>query len=165
MPAGEIERLVVNRIRLFLSDGAKVLDTIGAQVREPPEQKRLIDRAAQLAMMWTDLSSLRARFILRAPIVRIDVRADRVDIQIHPSRVANILRGDSLDATRAAESTEDRQPLFLSVSASLKRAGMETRMILEGVDPYDTTAKPDPSLIKLLAKAPALQEKILRSSA
>jgi site-specific DNA recombinase len=164
MPAAEIERLVINRIRLFLSDGAKVLDTIGAQVPEPPEQKRLIDRAAELAMNWPDLTTVRARFIIRALITRIDVQADRVDIQIQPSRVAEILRGDSLDAARAAQSTKDQQPLVLSVLASLKRAGIETRMIIEGVDPYDTTAKPDPSLIKLLTKAHALQEKILLNS-
>src|SRR5258707_12599845 len=83
LPAAEIERLVVNRIRLFLSGGAKVLEAIGAQVHEPPEQKRLIDGAAQLAATWPDLAPVRARFIIRALIVRIGVQADRVDIQIH----------------------------------------------------------------------------------
>ena len=46
---------------------------------------------------------------------------------------------------------------MVSVSASLKRAGIGKRMIIEG----STTGTPDPSLVKLLVKALDLHDKLL----
>ena len=44
----------------------------------------------------------RERAFIRALIARIDVQAERVDIQIRPSRLADILRGAPLDGGRDA---------------------------------------------------------------
>jgi site-specific DNA recombinase len=76
--------------------------------------------------------------------------------------VAEILRDDFADGAMA-QPGEDETPLVLVVPARLRRAGMEIRMVVEGVDPY-AAANPDPGLIKLLAKAHALQEKLLHGN-
>ena len=48
LPAGDIEQLVVDRVRAALSDGATVLEAIQPQAVEATEQKRLLKRAAHL---------------------------------------------------------------------------------------------------------------------
>jgi hypothetical protein len=65
-PFAGTEPLVVNRIRLFLSDGANVLGAIAPHVQDPSEQTRLLEQAVQIAATWPDLAPTRARLILRA---------------------------------------------------------------------------------------------------
>ena len=50
--------------------------------------------------------------------------------------------------------------MTLSVPARFKRVGKETRMIISGIGPNESEAKPDPSLIKLIVKAHRLHEKL-----
>ncbi len=161
IPAGDIEQLVANRVRMFLSDEAQVFEPIQAYAQEPAEQKKLVERAAELSNAWFDLPPARTRAILCCLITRIDVRSARVDIHLVPSRLPEILQGDSSDLSLASECADTADRLTLSVSARLKRAGMETKMIIEGADPNDRKAKADPSLIKLIVKAQALQAKLV----
>jgi hypothetical protein len=161
IPAGDIEQLVVNRVRMFLSDEAQVFEPIQAYAQEPAEQKKLVERTAELSNAWFDLPPARTRAILCCLITRIDVRSASVDIHLVPSRLPEILQGDSSDLSLASECADTADRLTLSVSARLKRAGMETKMIIEGANPNDRKAKADPSLIKLIVKAQALQAKLV----
>ncbi len=161
IPAGDIEQLIADRVRMFLSDEAQVFEPIQAYAQEPAEQKKLVERAAELSNAWFDLPPARTRAILCCLITRIDVRSARVDIHLVPSRLPEILQGDSSDLSLASECADTADRLTLSVSARLKRAGMETKMIIEGADPNDRKAKADPSLIKLIVKAQALQAKLV----
>jgi hypothetical protein len=85
---------------------------------------------------------------MRVYVLRIEIHAERVDIHLCPSRVSEILRGEFVDGAGVQHRT-DEKPMVLVAPATLKRAGMETRMVAEGTDPYGTT-NPDSSLIKLL---------------
>ena len=53
--------------------------------------------------------------------------------------------------------------MTLSVPAQLKRAGMGIKLVVEGNDPDGQKRKPDVSLVKLIAKAHTLQEKLLEN--
>ncbi len=161
MPAADIEQLVANQVRLFLTDGTKVFEAISAQIQEPAEQKRLVEQATEISTTWPDLVPARTRAILSALVSRVEVHAQRVDIHLLPLRLPLILQGNLVDSTLVPERTENEDRLTLSVPARLKRTGMETRMIIDGRNPYDSEAKPDPSLVKLLAKAHVLQEKLV----
>ena len=48
IPAGEIEKVVLDRVRGLLADEHKVLEAIGTHIREAPEQKGLLERASSL---------------------------------------------------------------------------------------------------------------------
>ncbi len=52
------------------------------------------------------------------------------------------------------------KPLTLSVPARLKRTGLQTKLLIEGVS--SDKAKPDPSLIKVIVKSQALREKFIQ---
>ena len=161
IPAGDIEKIVVNRLRLFLSDSAQVFGAIEAHIAAPNEQQWLIQRAAEMARTWPELPRAQARAILIALVARIDVHAERIEVRLLELRLEAILRGDHTRLPPAAETRDRNHALTLSVPARLRRTGMEVRMILEGADPFDERAKPDPSLVKLILKAHQLHEKLL----
>ena len=81
-------------------------------------------------------------------IDRVDVRVDQVDIHLRPTRLGAIFDV----AVAPSQGALNEETLILSVPARLRRAGMETRMPIDGTDPF-AVAKPDPRLIKLLARA------------
>lgn len=164
IPAGDIERIVVNRLRLFLSDNGQVFDAVGAWVEDPVEQRWLVERAAEIAGTWPNLPHAQARAMLCPLIVRAEFHPDRVNVHLLRSRLEAVLRGDHVHLPSASESTDSDGSLTLSVPARLKRTGMEVRMIVDGVDPYDTKAKPDRSLIKLIVKAHLLHDSLVHGA-
>ncbi|MCH8997376.1 MAG: recombinase family protein [Proteobacteria bacterium] len=161
IPAAEIERLVADRVCTFLSNDAEIVEAIQGWNHEVAELKRLVERAAELSKEWVNLSPAQTRSILRALIVRIDVQATTVDIHLVPARLPDLLRGNPLDLSPASECAEDADRMTLSVRARFKRVGKETRMIISGIGPNESEAKPDPSLIKLIVKAHRLLEKLM----
>ena len=163
IPAGDIERIVVNRLRQFLSNSGEVYDAIGTHLDGPADHNALIERAAALASTWTDIPRTRVRAILLALVLRVDVHAERIDVHILPSRLTETLRDEHAQFSPASEATDRDHTLTLSVPARLKRVGMDVRFILDRHDPYDAQAKPDATLIRLLVKAYDLREKLVHN--
>ena len=91
----------------------------------------------------------RQRTFLDSLIERIDVRANRIDIHVRPTRLGMLL---DIAATRLSSAADDEAQI-LSVPIRLRRSGRETKMLIEGADPFATATKPDARLIKLLIKA------------
>jgi len=161
VPAGDIEQLVADRVRALLSDQIQVFEAIRSSVQEPGQQKNFVERAAELSKTWDELTPADMRGILGALIARVDVLPEKVDIHLIPLRIVDILRGGLADLSTMPEPIEASERLTLSVPARLRRAGMETKMIINGANPDSRKAKPDPSLTKLVVKAYALHEKLM----
>src|SRR5713226_6403467 len=79
VPAPEIEQLVANRIRQFLSEPDSILNATEQQGLEAANQQRLIDCAAQMSSSWSTLPPTQIRALLTTLMHRIDLRPDRVD--------------------------------------------------------------------------------------
>jgi site-specific DNA recombinase len=150
IPAGDIEALVAERLRGLLSDPASLSDALCSHVSDASMQQRLIDASAKLSERWPDLPPPEQRALLRAVVSRVDILPERVDIQIAPARLAAGLRGDP--AALAIDGPAG--VLTLSVPARLKRAGIETRLLVEGA----RASEPDASLVKLMIRAQSLQK-------
>ena len=73
VPAPEIEQLVANRIRQFLSEPDSILEATAQLGLNPTGQRRLIDRAVQLASGWSMLPSTQVRALFTMLIRRIAV--------------------------------------------------------------------------------------------
>jgi hypothetical protein len=84
-----------------------------------------------------------------------------VDIHLIPARLPDLLRDNPLDPPPASECAEDAERMTLSVPAQFQRVGKETRMIINGIGPNETEAKPDPSLVKLIVTAHRLHEDLM----
>jgi site-specific DNA recombinase len=146
IPAGEIEQAVTSRMRQWLVDPGSVYQAI--RLADPPTQRRLITRAEEIGRSWPELPAARQRSFLTALIERIDVGANRIDIQFRPARLGTLL---DIAATPLPSAT-DEETQSISVPIERRRSGREIKMLIDGSDPF-ATAKPDARLIKLLIRA------------
>jgi hypothetical protein len=163
LPAAEIEQLVGSRLGQLLSEPARVAEALAGSFGSAAQQRHLLQRAAALAATWPELRAVQMRAMLVAMIERIVVGADRVDIALLPSRLAAVLREEAPEPP--ATDTDPEQPVLLSSPARFRRAGLGIRMLIDGPGSPGRAAKPDPKLIKLLARAHLFHRKLGESSA
>jgi site-specific DNA recombinase len=155
VPAAEIEQLVTNRVRQFLSEPDSVLRAIDQPGIEAAEQHRLSDGATRLSSSWSTLLPTQVRALLTSLIDRIDVHPNRLDLHIGSLRLATVLGAAS------QETTGPEPILTLTVPAQLRRAGKEIRMRVER--PEAIPARPNPSLMKLIVRAHLFEAKLRQS--
>jgi site-specific DNA recombinase len=138
--------VVTSRMRQWLLDSVSIYQA--TQLSDPPTQRRLIARAAEIGKSWTELPGTRQRGLLAALFDRIDVGANRIDIHLRPTRLAALLDA----AVTPLPSATDDQIQILSIPVRLRRSGREITMRIDGTDPF-AAAKPDVRLVKLLIRA------------
>jgi DNA invertase Pin-like site-specific DNA recombinase len=160
VPAGDIEQIVVSRLRAFLSSAAEIHEAVEPQAKSAIAQKSLIVRAAALAGQWPEQTPAQIRQLLSALVARIDLRPGQVEIYLLPERLGNLLTGDASLLSPASAAAEDAPRLTLCTPARLRRAGMEMTMLIDAKQARK--GKPDPSLVKLIVKAQKLKEHFIR---
>jgi site-specific DNA recombinase len=160
VPAAALESLVVRRIRDWLADPASILQAIQHAASDAVTQKRLIERARDLAQQDHERGNHGLCALIRASIVRVQVHADRIDIILDQDRVCYCV-DETAKLTKASEKTpseDNRQVTTLSIPARLKRTGKEMRII---VDDGSGPATPDTGLVRLLVRANAIRDQLL----
>ena len=155
IPAGEIEQLVTSRVRQWLLNPGSIYHAI--RLSDLSKQRRLSTRAAEIGNSWPQLPATRQRALLTGLIERVDIRTDRIDILLRPTRL-----GALLDVAPPLPSAAEDQTQILSVPAQLRRCGREIKMLIDGTDRF-ATAKPDARLIKLLIRAQRFNTALLGS--
>jgi len=159
IPAAEIEQIVVNRIRRLLVEPANLLEITLAQTGERLLEPALLAVAEKRASDWVRMSPLYQRVIVLALVQRVDVSLEQVIVHLRPRRLAAMLK-DRLTATKT-DLTDEEPTLQLSQPVQLRRAGKEVRMVIDHTDPFATPSKPDPALIKAIAKAHRFNNSLL----
>ena len=162
IPAGDLERLVIDRLRGFLVDYGAVLDALDGW-KETLRHQHVVSRSRQLAdglgRQAPDLIKATLGRLLR----RIEIKTDRVDIAISRASLFALLSQDGADPAIAQPKPADNSDdlLILMVPARLKRAGREMRMVVANGD--DQRA-PDPSLLRIIARAHDIQARLIRNA-
>lgn len=156
IPAGDIEEVVTGRLRDLFTNSKELLEAVETFVSDGIGQKRLISEAERLSKDWPVFEQPKVRELILDLVPRIDILPDRVDIQISPARLAEILGGRTHDP--GEEIAAQNAHLTLSVPARLKRTGMEMKMLVEGQS--QNSGKADRSLVLLIVRAHALREKL-----
>ncbi len=105
------------------------------------------------------MSPLRMRVILVALVQRVEIFPDEVIIHLRPRRLAALL--DDRLIVASPDPVADEPTLALSHPVRLRRAGKEVRIVIDSTDPFAPRAKPNPSLIRAIAKAHDFNEKLL----
>ncbi len=162
IPAGEIEQLILERICQALIDQSFMLKTISAVADEPAVQKQFLEQARKVAQGWPDLATADLRAILLTFVIRIDVRADKVEIQLRPQQLTQTIRNDHELHPKGASDDELAETVTLSIPARFKRSGMESLMVIEGQRGKRPNQKPDRSLIRLLVNAMDFRDRIMK---
>ena len=168
VPAGDLEGLVEGRLRAFLGCEGEVYAAIESELTDVNECVHLVSRAGELAQRWPKLPPAERRAHLTTLIDRIDLLPKQLRIRILPGRLPALLidggtAGDRIRAGQEQEQARARKnepSLTFTVRAHLKRAGMETRLVIDG---DGARKKPDHSLRRLLAQAYRYQAIVMRN--
>ncbi len=161
VPAGDLERLVEERLTRFLQTKAEVFGAIESLVGDVNECSDVVARGADLAQRWPGLAPTERRAILATLVDRIDLMRETLEIRILPHRLPAVLRGET--GPRDPQRTPDaNDPIItFTVPARLKRTGMETRLLIDGGG--NSRRNPDHSLHRLLARAYRYNDMAMRS--
>ena len=128
-------------------------------------QKRLRDAAAALSARWEHLPTEAQHDFARSILVRAQVHANRIDLDVGSVRLVSWLLSEGVgeginDRNRASNANADstEQTLIrVSIPTSLQRTGKEMKFIVDGVansTPSDTT------LIRLLVRSQKIAKRM-----
>jgi AraC-like DNA-binding protein len=157
VPAGDVERLVEERIVSFLKDDGELHGALTGTISEAHEIETLIAEASSLAERWPRMPATQKRQRLQGLVARITLKPESLEIWIRSTPLADILRsGEEISATEPM-ALPDEPVLVLTIAAQLKRTGMEKKLLIGGANGRSGT-KADVGLLKLIARAHELRE-------
>ena len=146
VPAGDLEALVVGRVRSLLCNEGELLDAIGGVQLDGVALNSMLFEARSRAEQIGRASAAELRALVLPLVSRVDVHDERVSIFV-PMASVHQLSGASPDAPEVGPDLE------LQVAARLARVGREVRLVVAPASGSDTSR--DPGLIKLVIKAAA----------
>jgi site-specific DNA recombinase len=148
IPAGNLERVVVDRLRSFFANQGEVLDAISGEADEHVGHGQLIDSAKPIASKLDGNESETIKSIVKTFVRRVEVTSACVKIDICRRDLIEVLATPSIELA-----TQDRRPthpcaavITLTAPVKLKRAGREMKMLVDG--PSDRTSI-DVSLLRM----------------
>jgi site-specific DNA recombinase len=163
IPAGDLEGIVLSRLRAFLADQAAILDTMTEQFQDRTGQSQWLQRARQIADELAAEPQSKVKAMLLAMSCRVEVHSDRVDISLCRHRVAKMFAGQTIDLTLPNQSLDRSSDdvLTLMAPAQLKRVGREMRLLVNASN--DQTAA-DPSLLRIIVRAHDIQRRLSQNT-
>jgi site-specific DNA recombinase len=171
VPAGGLERLVIERLKAFFADGDAITESLPPRRRSAPNIKGALGAAAEIVRVIAAGDERKTFDLLRPLVAHARVYSDRIEIELAVVRVMDALLvrgpiGNPLDKRRninleaATTPEDDDRRILLTVEAQLQRAGMEMRFVVDGVDvgaPPDECPRP-PSDPRAFACTPSIRE-------
>ena len=163
IPAANLETLVITKLRSFLADEGAVLNVIREEHSNGAAQSRLIARGVKIAKEIESLGPDRLRAMLMTLLSRVDIGPDCVEINVRRSRLVELLGSNSIELVmqQGTPNDETKDVLTLTVRARLQRVGREMKMLVENTD--DQT-EADPALLRIVARAHDIQERLMQKS-
>ena len=161
IPAGNIEGLVIGRLRAFLADEGALLSAIGDAEKNGAEQTRLIARGLQISAELPTLAPDAARSILMTLVNRIDIKAEHIEIRVYRQRLHHLLQAQSIEQSLVspAPACHPGDSLKLKVKARLQRVGREMKLVVQNAE---DRAQADPGLLRIVARAHDFQERLVQ---
>jgi DNA invertase Pin-like site-specific DNA recombinase len=150
IPAGDIEGLVLDRLRALFASEAEVIEAVVPLGLDAPAQRALIGRSKELAERWTRLTSFERRELVHELITQVDVDDHEILLHLDRAAVPTVALQRGFPPANPASAAP---PFVLSILASLRRAGKGVRLVIG-----DGAANAvDSGLASLLARAMATQ--------
>ena len=153
IPAGDVEMLVLDRLRAFFASESHLGEVLSCFNLDASAVRSAMAKAGELIDGWSSMPPIKLRELVRTVVKTITVDDERVIASLKPTDVATILLGDRCDLSEA------RQPgaIELIIDAKLRRAGKGIRLFVGG----GVAEKPDGQMVALLRDAHATREALL----
>jgi site-specific DNA recombinase len=163
IPAGDLETVVLDRLRTFLANQAETLDAIGPDAGRGSPQSHLIERARQIADELGREAPEKIKARVTALVRRVEVRHDCVQIDVNRSTLLALLAAQSFDLLmrdhKPSSSPDDIHTL--TADARLARVGREMKILIDG---HNGHAIADPSLLRIVARAHDIQSRLIQNT-
>ena len=152
IPAGNLEGLVIERLRAFLRDRGELLDTVGEHPSSDVGTRQVMERAGQIAEELTNRSPGEIRRLVINLVRRIGIGPQSIEIAVDRQRLISILQGQVVQPPDRTETdgTDPEDFVKLSIAARLQRAGREMRMVVQNANDERPA---DPALLRVLARS------------
>jgi site-specific DNA recombinase len=157
-----LEGLVIDRLRVFLTDPGAVLDAIDDDSPSGSGQSRWVERGRNVAEELGAQGPNAVKTTLMTLQCRVEIKPEQIEINVSRHCLAAFLAGQPIDLRM--QQRQDRgsdDVVTLVAPARLKRVGREMRMI---VDNSDDQMAADPSLLRIIARAHDIQERLTRNT-
>jgi DNA invertase Pin-like site-specific DNA recombinase len=157
IPAGDVEALVLDRLRAFLSSTSEVGNALRECDLEAHRLAAILDRSARMARAWPTLSPVEIRTLVRSVVAGITVETSLITLKLDRFKLLAAVQDGA--SSHPVDDT-DADPLILTIEASLRRAGKGKRLVIgEGM-----AGRADPALVKLIAKAHQARKRLFSGS-
>jgi hypothetical protein len=160
IPAGNLENLVISKLRGFFADQGEILDTIRSEHPDGTSQKRLIVRGRQIAEALATMPPDQIRAMLMTLLNRVDIKPDRIEIKVYRESLIDLLHAEAANQRmQRGVHNKGAAVLTLTVKARLQRVGREMRMLVENAD-HRTSA--DRGLLRIIARAHDVHSRLMQ---
>ena len=162
IPAGNLESVVIDRLRSFFTNRGELLDAIG-EVDERVGHRQLIEGAKTIAIELDAQRPETMKAIVKALVHRVEITPDCIKIDVFRRRLAEFLAAPLVDLTirhqKPAKSPD--HVMTLMAPAQLKRVGREMKMLVD--DSGDRTSI-DMGLLRIVARAHGIQARLAQNT-
>jgi site-specific DNA recombinase len=156
LPAHDIEKQVVLRLKSFLQSAGDVVDELNLAEELPGQRQQLIAAASNVSDSLLSTTPIAQRDFVRHVVRRVVVHPDRIEIEASKRKLQTVLSGDhAVPALRPVLDQQKQRPddvIRLQVDARVKRCGIEVRLVVPPPSAGKTPALTDPSLLKAVAR-------------
>ena len=163
--AGEVEGAVIAKLHAALLDRRWLIESLRLEDTTHNKVGAILNSAGALAKKLTSASGSEQRDMLLSMLRRIVLAESKLQIDVRPNELLMILSSSDKtnglrsspknignQSTQRAKNQPDEQIITLSAPVTFKRRGVETKIILDGAL-SSTRSRPDPALIKTVARA------------
>jgi site-specific DNA recombinase len=154
VPAGDIEALVLDRLRAFFSSRTDIGDALTPLDLEARAFDAALRNACTLSKRWLAMPPIERKSLVLDIVEQISVAADRIEIRLSRVNVAAALQ------VGERGQRPDLDPVVLSIEAKVRRAGKGKRLVIEN----GAEAEVNAGLVEMIKEAFAIRNQLLSGS-
>jgi site-specific DNA recombinase len=154
IPAGDIEGLVLDRLRAFFSSRIEVSDALAPLDLDAHALDAALRNACGLSDRWLAAPPVEMKSLRQEIVERATVAADRIEIRLSRAKVAAALGAEG------ASQRSDLDSIVVSIEAKLRRSGKGKRLVIEN----GAKAEVNAGLAELIKEAFAIRNQLLFGS-
>jgi len=148
LPAQEVEGAVIRILVDALTSTARLLERFGSSGMSADQIRKILGRAARLGAELSGSPKDRGKLV-RGLVEKVIVDEKAITIKMRPSALFG------RDGPSPALEDPSRSAIELTAAVTYKRRGIETKLILPGLDQPNSRTRREPALIKALARGRA----------
>jgi site-specific DNA recombinase len=154
VPAGDIEALVLDRLRALFSSRTDVGDALATLDLEARAIDAALRNAFTLSKRWLAMPPVEMKSLVLDIVERVTIAANRIDISLNRAKIAAALEAGG------GSQRPDIDPITLSIEAKLRRAGKGKRLVIAN----GAEAEVNAGLVELIKDAFTIRIQLLSGS-